>query len=146
MHTFSSTSQQFSTLHSSSRVWEVQWFCVFTNTHHFSLFIFSHFNRSLVAQSVKNAPAMWETWVWSLGWEDPLEEGMATHSSILAWRIPMDRGAWWPTAHGAEKSQTRLSGQPQQHRATSCGLNYHSPKSLLFCEVFSQIISSTFLY
>ena len=43
---------------------------------------------SLVAQMVKNLPAMWETWVWSLGWEDPLEEGMATHSSILAWRIP----------------------------------------------------------
>ena len=42
----------------------------------------------LVAQVVKNPPAMWETWVWSLGWEDPLEEGMATHSSILAWRIP----------------------------------------------------------
>ena len=39
-------------------------------------------------------PAMWETWVRSMGWEDPLEEGMATHSSILAWRIPMDRGAW----------------------------------------------------
>ena len=48
---------------------------------------------SLVAQMVKNSPAMWETWVQSLGWEDPLEEGMATHSSILAWRIPMDRGA-----------------------------------------------------
>ena len=47
---------------------------------------------SLMAQLVKNLPAMWETWVWSLGWEDPLEEGMATHSSILAWRIPMDRG------------------------------------------------------
>ena len=37
---------------------------------------------------VKNPPAMWETWVQSLGWEDPLEKGMATHSSILAWRIP----------------------------------------------------------
>ena len=46
---------------------------------------------SLVAQMVKNLPALWETWVRSLGWEDPLEEGMATHSSILAWRIPMDR-------------------------------------------------------
>ena len=45
----------------------------------------------LVAQLVKNLPAMRETWVRSLGWEDPLEEGMATHSSILAWRIPMDR-------------------------------------------------------
>ena len=42
---------------------------------------------SLVAQPVKNLPAMWETWVRSLGWEDPLEEGTATHSSILAWRI-----------------------------------------------------------
>ena len=41
-----------------------------------------------VAQMVKNLPVMWETWVRSLGWEDPLEEGMATHSSILAWRIP----------------------------------------------------------
>ena len=41
-----------------------------------------------MAQTVKNLPAMWETWVRSLGWEDPLEEGMATPSSILAWRIP----------------------------------------------------------
>ena len=46
-----------------------------------------------VAQMVNNLPAMPETWVQSLGWEDPLEEGMATHSSILAWRILMDRGA-----------------------------------------------------
>ena len=43
---------------------------------------------SLVAQLVKNLPAVWETWVQSLGWEDPLEKGKATHSSILAWRIP----------------------------------------------------------
>ena len=43
---------------------------------------------ALVAQLVKNLPAMWETWVGSLGWEDPLEKGKATHSSILAWRIP----------------------------------------------------------
>jgi len=43
---------------------------------------------SLVAQMVKSLPAVWETWVPSLGWEDPLEKGMATHSSILAWRIP----------------------------------------------------------
>ena len=43
---------------------------------------------SLVAQMVKNPPAMWETWVGSLGWKDPLEKGMATHSSILSWRIP----------------------------------------------------------
>ena len=43
---------------------------------------------------------MGETWIGSLGWEDPLEEGMATHSSILAWRIPRDRGAWWAAVHG----------------------------------------------
>ena len=55
---------------------------------------------SLVTQMAKNLPAMWETWVWFLGWEDPLEESMATHSSILAWSIPMDRGAWRTTVHG----------------------------------------------
>ena len=49
---------------------------------------------------VKNLPVIQETLIQSLGWEDPLEEGMATHFSILAWRIPMDRGAWWGTAHG----------------------------------------------
>ena len=59
-----------------------------------------------MAQSVKNLLAMQESWVRSMGWEDPLEEGMATLSSILAWRIPMDRGAWWATAHGVAKSQT----------------------------------------
>ena len=44
-----------------------------------------------------------------LGWEDPLEEGMATHSSILAWKIPMDRGAWWSIVHGVTKSWTQLN-------------------------------------
>ena len=58
---------------------------------------------------VKNPPAMWETWVRSLGWEDPLEVGMATHSSILAWRTPMDRGAWQATVRGVAKSWTQLS-------------------------------------
>ena len=48
---------------------------------------------SLVAQLVKNLPALRETWVQSLGWEDPLEEGMVTHSSILAWRIPQTEEA-----------------------------------------------------
>ena len=59
-----------------------------------------------VTQMVKDQPAIQETWVWSLGWEDPLEEGMATYSSTLAWRVPMDRGAWWATVHGVAKSQT----------------------------------------
>ena len=48
---------------------------------------------SLVVQMVKNVPATWDTWVLSLGWEDPLEEDMATHSNILAWRIPKERAA-----------------------------------------------------
>ena len=48
---------------------------------------------SLMAQMVKNLPAMWETWVRPLNWEGPLEEGMAGHSSILTWRIPRDTGA-----------------------------------------------------
>ena len=61
---------------------------------------------SLVAQMVKNLLAMQETWVPSLGWEDPLEEEMATHSTILAWRIPMDRGAWRATVQGVAKSRT----------------------------------------
>ena len=61
---------------------------------------------SLVAQMVKNPPATRETWVRSLGWEDPLEEVMATHSKILAWRIPMARGAWRATVHGVTKSWT----------------------------------------
>ena len=63
---------------------------------------------SLVAQMVKNPLAVRETWIQSLGWEDPLEEGMATHSSILGWIIPLDRGAWWATVHGVAKSQTQL--------------------------------------
>jgi len=62
---------------------------------------------SLVAQMVKNPSAIWETWVRSLGWEDPLEECMATQSSILAWRIPMDRGVWQATTvHRVTKNQT----------------------------------------
>ena len=59
---------------------------------------------------------MWKTWIQSLGWEDPLEKGMATHSSNVAWRIPMDRGAWWATVHRVAKSRTRLSDYAQ----TSC--------------------------
>ena len=52
---------------------------------------------------------MQETWVQALGWEDPLEEGMATHSIILAWRIPLDSGAWYATVPEVAKNWTRLS-------------------------------------
>ena len=64
---------------------------------------------SLVTQTVKNPPATQETQVQFLGWEDPLEKAMATHSSILAWKNPMDRGAWRATVCGVAKSQTQLS-------------------------------------
>ena len=61
-----------------------------------------------MAQRIKSLSAVWETQVQSLGQEDPLEKEMATHSSILAWRIPRDRGAWWATVHRVTKSWTQL--------------------------------------
>ena len=61
---------------------------------------------SLVAQLIKNLPAMQETLFRFLGWEDPREKGLATYSSIHAWKIPVDRGAWQATVHRAAKSQT----------------------------------------
>ena len=70
---------------------------------------------SLVAQKVKNPPAMQETWVGSLGWEDPLEKGMAAHFSVLAWRIPMDRGAWQATVHGVARVEHNLATKPLPH-------------------------------
>ena len=69
---------------------------------------------SPVAQMIKNPPAMQETWVRSLGWDDPLEKGKATHSSILAWRI----------VHGVTKSRTRLSDFHFTHRHSEQPLNY----------------------
>ena len=59
---------------------------------------------SLVAQMIKNLPAMLEAWVQSLGWEDSLEDGMATHDNILACGILMDRGAWWATVRGIKNT------------------------------------------
>ena len=61
------------------------------------------FGASLVAQMVKNMPVMQETGVQSLGWEDLLEKEMATPSSILAWKNPMNKGAWQATVHGGRK-------------------------------------------
>ena len=64
---------------------------------------------SLVAQTVGTLPARPTTWAQSLGRDDLLEGEMATHSSFLAWRIPMDRGAWQATAHGVTKNWMQLS-------------------------------------
>ena len=60
---------------------------------------------------VKNLPAIWETWIELLGWEDALEEGMATHSSILTWRIPMDRGAWRAAVQGGASKESDTTEQ-----------------------------------
>ena len=81
---------------------------------------------SLVAQMVKNPPAMWDTWVQSLGWEDPLEEGMATHSNILAWRIPRteEPGGLWSMVHGVATSWTRLK------RLSTCQYRMQIPSIL----------------
>ena len=81
---------------------------------------------SLIAQLIKNLPATQESHVQSLGREDPLKEGMATHSSILAWRIPMDRGAWQGAVHGVTKSWTRPRLSTAQHRSTPGPMAYVS--------------------
>ena len=68
---------------------------------------------------VKNLPAVQEAWVRSLGGEDSLEEGMATHSCILAWRITMDTGAWRAPVHGVTKCQTLIERLRTAH-STGC--------------------------
>ena len=72
---------------------------------------FAFLRASLVAQMVKKLPAMWETWVWSLGREGPLEKGMATHSGILAWRIPWTEkpGGYCPWSHKELEMTEQLS-------------------------------------
>ena len=84
---------------------------------------------SLVAQLVKNRPAMRETWVPSLGWEGPLEKGKAIHSSILAWRIP-----WTVTVHGVAKSDMTER------------LSLSSEKVSLFLTVFLKYCCAAYIY
>ena len=98
-----------------------------------------------MAQQMKNRPAMQETqetWVQSQGQEDPLEEGMATHFSVLAWRIPMDRGAWRGTVHGVTKSRTRLSTQHTQVAFTLHSFSIHR----LGCVCLVTKIAVTLVY
>ena len=82
----------------------------------------------LVAQMIKNLPTMQETQVWSLGREDSLEKEMTTHSSILAWGIPQDKGVWWAIVHGVAKSWIRLS-------------DYHiHTQTTLYCPIVTKTI------
>ena len=104
---------------------------------------------SLVAQMVKNLPAMRETWLWSLAGEDPLEEGMATHSSILARRILWTEERLWATVHGVAKSWTQLSNL----RFWSCFkpcfkvmlVRAGQTESILSCRFFPKINPSLYL-
>ena len=75
---------------------------------------------SLVAQTVKNTPTMQETWVQSLGWEDLLEKGMATHSSILAWRIPGTEQPGWLQSIGLHRVDTTEAYLACMHGEVSC--------------------------
>ena len=77
--------------------------------------------------AVKNPATVQETWVRSLGWEAPLEAGTATHSSILTWRIPLDRGACQATVYGVAKSWTWLSSSAQHRGYTSMLLSQFIP-------------------
>ena len=83
-------------------------FMVAKNPRNFSR-LTAEWLRTLVAQIVKNPPAMQETWVQSLGWEDPLKKGMATHSSILAWEIPWTEGLGQVITVGQRKNPRRLN-------------------------------------
>ena len=86
-----------------------------------------------MAQTVKNPPAIQGTWVRSLGQEDLLEKGMATHSSILAWRTLMDRGGWWSVVHGIVESDTI---EATEHRHTHTHTHTHTgynPPNLSCC-------------
>ena len=73
---------------------------------------------------VKNLPAMWETWVRSLDWEDPLEEGMATHFSILAWKIPKDRGAWQAIVYEVTRAEHDLVTKHSPHHNAKQNMIY----------------------
>ena len=83
----------------------------------FILYIFVQGLTSLVSQMAKNLPAMQDTQVWSLGWEDPLEKEMSTHSSLLPWCIPWTQGAWQAAVHGVAKSATHTHTHTHTQRS-----------------------------
>ena len=113
--------------HSSILAWRIPWTeepvknaCLGKNSK------LTFARASLVAQMVKNPPAMQETQVWSLGWEDPLEKEMATHSSILAWRIP------WTEEPGGLQSMGSQSGGHDSATNTFASLPFVLSTSMLY--------------
>ena len=114
---FTHNSQKVETIHRcpSANEWVNKIWSIHTMEYYSIIKRYEVLTASQVVQMVKNLPAMWETCVWFPGWEDHLKEGMAAHSSILPWRVPMDRGAWWATTHGVTKSQTQEQLSTAQH-------------------------------
>ena len=94
---------------------------------------------------VKNLPAVWETQVRSLGWEDRLQEGLAAHSDILAWRIPMDRGAWRAAVHGVTKSDRTKRLSTLIKEGFPCARTVHVGR-VLNRRVLSLLSWSSFLF
>ena len=81
---------------------------------------------------VKNPPALGEAWVQSLGWEDPLEEGMANHASILAWRISMDRGVWWAIVSWDHKALDMTEHSIQRKFGILCSLAKKKREKIIY--------------
>ena len=101
-----------------------------------------YFWASLLAQMVNNLPTMWETWVQSLDWEDPLEEGMKLHYSILAWRVHMDRGTWWATWCCRESDTTEWWNTAHTHTHTHTITEFlfiHCRRALSLFHVLSTV-------
>ena len=98
---------------------------------------YRHFGASKVAQMVKNLPALQETWVWSLGWEDPLEKEMATHSSIPAWRIPWTEKACRLQSMGSQRvRQDWMTSTTSSHIIL---LNHYRQEQLLGCSALHLV-------
>ena len=85
-----------------------------------------YLGASLVTQLVKSPPAMWETWIRSLGWEDPLEKEMATHFSILAWESPWTEEPGRLQSMGPQKSQTLLSDKKTRKPTAECRVVFYT--------------------
>ena len=99
------------------------------------LFLTSYYRASLVVQMGKNLPARRKTWVRSLGWEDPLEEGMATHSSLLAWRVPWKQEPGGLQAMGSQRVGHSWATKRTQHYRAEHSPYFHTPH-FIFTEIF----------